>query len=244
MSSRHDKVEKISNTIYRPCSGLALKHNVKFASKNKEGKRNLYHSEYEYSSSAYIDAPRLVTIKLSYSSYLTLEEEGKDWNDREGIMIGYGDLYYIKRKFKEVERWFTEYTDLYLEDKDRIVMNSKYKGLRVNIRNLPGNKLILIIPGVMQLDDGSDYECACLFMNNKEKRFDIMMDRFLALTDILSGFNLYLAGQEIVNYLGRPDLGEYSHSFNKSGSPKGVSKDSVFSKGVINKRKNNGFNSL
>lgn len=240
--SSHHLVEKISNIIYRPCNNLSLKHNVKLAYKDREGKRNLYYNEYEYSSSTYIDTNKLISIKLNYSSYLTLEEEGKDWNEKEGVMIGYNDLYYIKKNFRKVASWF-DIDDLYLQDGDRLIMNSKYKNLKVNITNLPGNKLMTIIPGVMLLDGEEEYECTSLFINDKEKRFDIMMDRFLALTDILTGFDLYLAGQAVVNYLQRPELGKFRHQFNRSSTPFD-SKDNVFGKGTFNKRQKNGFDSL
>lgn len=240
--SQHHLVEKISNIIYRPCSGLALRHNVKFASKDRDGKRNLYYNEYEYSSSTYVNTNRLISIKLNYSSYLTLEEEGKDWNEKEGVMIGYNDLYYIKKKFRKAATWF-DMEDLYLQDGDRIIINSKYSNFKINITNLPGNKLMSIIPGIMVLDGDEEYECASLFINDKEKRFDIMMDRFLALTDILLHFDLYLAGQAVVNYLGRPELGKFKHEFNRS-SVFETTRDNVFGKGIINRRQKNGFNSL
>jgi hypothetical protein len=240
--AQHHLVEKITNIIYRPCIGLVLKHNVKFASKDKNGKRNLYYNEYEYSSSTYIDTDKLISIKLNYSSYLTLEEEGKDWNEKEGIMIGYNDLYYIKKNFRKVSNWF-DIDDLYLQDGDRIIINSKYKNLKVNITNLPGNKLMSIIPGIMILDNDEEYECATLFINDKDKKFDIMMDRFQALTDILMNFDLYLAGQTIVNYLGRPELGKFKYQFNNSAFAENT-RDNVFGKGIIDRRQKNGFDSL
>jgi hypothetical protein len=241
--SQHHLVEKISNTIYRPCVGLVLKHNVKLASKDKEGKRNLYYNEYEYSSSTYTDTNKLLSIKLNYSSYLTLEEEGKDWNDKEGIMIGYNDLYYIKKNFKQAAKWF-DLDDLYLQDADRLIINAKYKNLRVKITNLPGNKLMTIVPGIMLLDKEEEYECASMFINDKDKRFDIMMDRFLALTDILINFDLYIAGQAVVNYLGRPELGRFKYQFNNNQSTQEITRDNVFGKGTINRRQKNGFDSL
>lgn len=202
----YKNIEKISNEIYRPSRNFILKHNVKVAHKNREGRRELFHSEYSYSSSQYIDKKYLKMIKLNYLSFLTLEETGKDWTEREVVMITTNNIHLFKKTMKKVKKWFykEKYTNLYYYDEHKILKTSlEFKDLKAVIQ--ASNNTIVFTPTVIEID-GVYYEGVRMYVNTVDSLCEMTIDKFEALYNIIKNFDLYLAGMELINYLSRPEF--------------------------------------
>jgi len=234
----YETVEKVSSDVFRPCMNFVLRHNVQLAHKNKSGERQHYHQEFTYASSKYMDARILKSIRLNFNSYLSLEETGKDWTDKEFVRIDYRHIRYLTKTLKRVLEWFYEpefdklfaYSD---ETKQELVVSLDFKDLQEAIRI--GQTIIRFTPAVIY-HDVDCYEGVMMCVGKSESFGHMTIDSLEAMYHIISNFDLHLAGLAIVNYMGIPEEGKYNTDMEIDQRMSGNSMRSSFieSKGNLN----------
>lgn len=205
----YDNIEKVTSDIFKPSSNMILRHCVKLASRKQDGRRELFHSEFTYMSSAsYTDTKFLKSIKLKFNSYLLLEEvdKHKDWTSKESVMINVMGLVSLSRVLRKVTRWF-DMDDLYYLNKGRLHLNPKYSKLS-EIVKISG-KVLAFEPTVIIKDD-EEYEGVLMYVNNKTTTAKLTLDRLDALYYTIKNMDLYQAGLSVIAYIGRPEFDKYN----------------------------------
>lgn len=235
----YDNVEKISSLVFRPCNNFVIKHIVQVAKKNIEGKRQYFHKEFTYVSNKYIDKKYLKSINLDFYSYLLIEEQGKDWTNRETIMLQNVNLPNFKHGLKEVANWFYDdkYDDLYYIENNQLKLNAEFGDLKLKLK-LGETKSIMFRPSVIEDNNGTRYEGVEMFVNNTHTVGYITLDNLMAMYDIISSFNLYQSSLELINYLQRPEFDKYNYDMEDEGYEGHVNRENGLTQ--VSKRNNTG----
>lgn len=187
----------------------SLNHVTKFSSKDKVGNRKGYHTLIIYDNmSNYKNRKISENIKLSFKSYLTLEENNNsDWSSKVNIQINDYTLPTIYKKLKKIKKWFTSKKNedlFYLED-GKLMLNKEMATDKkfIKIINCGFNNVLKIIPAVIS-DKETRYEGILIFINTDEKYFEMTYTELKTLIYKLKKINLYEAGLAMLNYIGRP----------------------------------------
>ncbi|MEI2423311.1 hypothetical protein V6O07_23785 [Arthrospira platensis SPKY2] len=208
----YNSIEKISNQVFLINSNFVLKHTVRVAHKRSDGRRELFHSEFTYmSNTAYSDSKYLKSIKLNFSSYLTIEEISaeKEWNMKESIFLNYKTIFKFEKLLKKARKWFYKYDDLYYYNDNNELCINKEVAKPLSLQQNISGKAIVIQPTIIYKND-IGIEGINLYMNNVSTVCKITIDSLEALYMIIKRFDLYLAGISLINYIGRPDSKAYN----------------------------------
>jgi len=196
-------VERITRTIFMPCKGLAVKHQVVFGNKDQAQKRKGELYTYNYNSTKYSDITNLSSLILETSDFLYLEKLNYD-KDRENekIFFSYPHLFKIKRALKEAMRWFyaDKFENMFIYKGREIIFNSDYTGKKQEIYNLVSNKTIIIFPSVVEIET-QQYEGVTMLLNSESECVQMTIDQLEALYDFFKDFNLYQSSQLLINYV-------------------------------------------
>lgn len=210
----HNDYEKLVDDIYFLGNNTILRMNVILGKKLDDGRRYFYHSEFMYSTNKYIDTNRLITMRRSFEYYLTIENI-KNTSDREkeSIMIRVQDMLHMRHMLDKAYKWFTsdQFRDLFAYSKSKLVILGKIDPIIIS--GLPAGKKITIEPTVVQYDS-SYYEGVRIYLNNNNNYIDMTVDRFMGLIYLINTIDLYQSAQLLLNYHGRPELGEHVVTFN------------------------------
>lgn len=163
-------------------------------------------------SNKYLDTKYLKSIRLRFSSYLSLEETGKDWTDKEFVRIDQTNIHYFIKVLKKVRKWFKKkkydglfvYTD---ETKQELVVPLDFKELH-EVAWI-GRNVIKFTPAVIHHDEEC-YEGVMMCVGSSESFGYITYDYLEAFYHTVKNFDLYSAGMAGVNYLGIPEEGVYN----------------------------------
>lgn len=231
----YDNIEKLSAVIMRPCNNFVIKHVVKVAKKGMDGKRRYFHNEYTYLGGNYIDKKYLKSMNLDFYSYVIIEEQGKDWTNRETIMLTYVNITIFLNSLKKVTDWFSdeEFDDLFYIEDGTLKFNPEFGNLKEVVR-LGENRTILFKPSVIEDNNGVRYEGVQMCVNTNQAVGFITLDNLMAMKYIFDNFNMYQSGLELINYLGRPEFDEFNHDI---GMDNGCKEDDLTQ---ISKRNNTG----
>lgn len=206
--------EKLTDDIFHIGGNLILRMNVVLSKTDKLGNRYFYHNEFMYKSNKYLDTNELITLRRSFEYFLTLENIKRINGDRESILIRLQDIINVRMMIEKATKWFTdkEFEDLYAYDNNnRVVLLGK--PTPVVIQGLAGGKHIRLEPTVIDYDNNSTIGIR-LYLNSEENYSDITVDKLMGLHYTLSCINMYQSAQLLLNYNGRPDIGECVVRFN------------------------------
>lgn len=231
-----NNVDKLTATLFRPCNRFTIKHCVRVAYKDKMGNRVFHHKEYTYlNRSKYVDVKYLKSINLDFVGYILIEEQGKDWTERETISLYYRNLPIFIKTINKVASWFIddEYDDLFYFEGGDLRFNVEFGNLK-EIVALGENKSLMFKPTVIEDTDGTKYEGVEMYMNKSDCVGYIPIDNLMALKYIFNKFDLYQSSLELVNYLGRPEFDEFNLDLSREGEHNPV--DNSFTK--VSRRNN------
>lgn len=218
-------VERITRTIFNPCWGLSVKHQVVFGRKDKhDQKRRSELYQHNYTSQRYSDVTSLTSFSLETSDYLFLEKYNKD-ADKETVFFSYPHLFKLKRALKNAMKWFydDEFEHLFSYTDGDMIVNSDFKGIKEEIYNLISNNSIIIIPDVVEIESEL-YEGVTLFLNNENQYVQMTIDQVEAFYDFFSTFDLYQSSQLLINYvtsMNPENITSSGSSANRKGNNRG-----------------------
>lgn len=199
--------DKVSDDIFVIGPNAILKFNVSLSKILNDGRRFHFYKEFKYSSKA-IEYPELITIKRSFDYYLSIEnmQKTKDGDTKAFIRIGPNDYFKLKNQIDEVYSWFTDkkFKNLFARDKGKLILTSPIPESVVS--GYPQNKFIRFTPAVVDYNEGHDVMRPGVEMDlSSYDNYVIMdIDRFMGLHYTISTFNMYLAAQGLVDYMGLP----------------------------------------
>ena len=201
------KYDKISDDVYMLGPNTVLKFNVSLSKITSEGKRYHFYKEFEYGTRAQ-GIPSLVTIKRSYDYYLSIENVQKDrlTDSKAFIRIGPYDIYKLKSQLDIVYEWFTnkKYKGLFATNRGKLILTNPVP--ETTLGGYPQNKFIRFIPTIVDKNEGNDRMEPGIEMDlSSYDNYVIMnVERFMGFYYTISNFNMYLAAQNLVSYIGFP----------------------------------------
>jgi ribosomal protein L4 len=196
-------VERVTRTVFNPCKGMAVKHQVVLGSKDQAQKRKGELSTYNYKSTKYSDVTELTSMIIESSDFLILEKYNKDKDvENEKIFMSYPHLFKMKRALKQALKWFyaDEFEDLFIYKGNELIFNSDYTNEKIEIFNLVSNKAVMFQPDVIEIEN-QQYEGLIMFLNSESEIVQLTIDQVEALYDFFETFNLYQSSQLLINYV-------------------------------------------
>ena len=211
----YNELDRVKSVIFRPCTNVAITHITRVASRDKDGMRRYGHSEYSYASNMYKNKKYIMTMNLAFDSYISIDDTSRDWTDDRSVRIGYIQLPIFMKSLKKVIKWFEDekYDDLYYYENERLKLNIEFQGLR-EVVQLGFNKGLIFTPAVIRDYDDTDYEGVEMIINNQKCVGLITIDNLMAMYYIFKDMNLYQMGLEMMNYVRRPEFGEFGSTLN------------------------------
>lgn len=192
--------DKLSDDVLYLGSKLYLRMNVSLSSKSEPDQRYHFHKEFAYSS-VYAPNNRFISIKRSFSYYLSLDRIDIPLG---GIMIRSQDMIVLKSKLEEVSEWFSS-NIFAIKGKNLIV---KYKKKPIIVEGLANQKYLQFDPVVIVWENtGEQTPGVRITLGDPSIFADISVDKFFGLLYTISTFNMYQSAQLLLNYLGRPRYG-------------------------------------
>ena len=192
--------DKLSDDVFYLGSKLYLRMNVSLSDKAEPNQRYHFHREFAYSS-AYAPNGRFISIKRSFSYYLSLDRADVPLG---GIMIRPQDMIVLKAKLEEVSKWFSD-NIFAIKGKTLIVKNKKKP---IIVDGLANQKYLQFDPVVIVWENtGEQTPGVRITLGDPSIFADISVDKFFGLLYTISTFNMYQSAQLLLNYLGRPRYG-------------------------------------
>lgn len=193
--------DKLSDDLYYIGNGIVLRLNVILGKKNEDGTRRYFHQDYMYDSK-YLDKEKVITMRRNFDYYLTIERY-KDF--MQSVQIRLHHMILIKAKLKEVSKWFSDGT--FVLRRGKLIIQGRPQ--RIDITGFSGGKSLSFDPVVIDYENtGQQQPGVRLVMNNSDIFADMSIDNFYGLFYLIDTFNMYQSAQLLVNYLGRPNIGE------------------------------------
>ena len=199
------KYDKICDDVFTIGPNTVLRFNVTLSKITNEGKRYHFYKEFEYSSRA--NTP-LVTIKRTYDYYLSIENvvKNKLTDEKAFIRIGPTEYCIFRKQLEEACSWFT--------DKKWKHLFSRIKGKLILMNPIPDScqagypqgKFLSFSPTIInhaevneKMEPGVE-----LALGNYQNTVTMNFDRLLGLYYTIQCFNMYVAAQNLIGYLGCP----------------------------------------
>lgn len=208
----YEQYDKISDLVCYLGRNAVVKFTVVLSKYKDDYGRQFFHKEFEYNSKNF-DKP-LITIKREYEYFLSIENLKVDElsGRKEFIKIGVEEFMLFKQALINASKWFTdqEYRDLFIIHKNELIMGMKVPP--IELPYLPMGKYITLEPTIYTYHE----ECSPgvrITLNHNSNFVDLYLNRFMGLVYTISSFNMYLAAQSMLNYIGRPEFGYNLVSF-------------------------------
>lgn len=203
----HKNYRKITDDLMWLSSKWMLKFTTLLTKKTeKHGEQN-YHKEYGY----YKGGDYCVNINRSFDYFLSIESIDKNSisNMKDSINIRQTDMYALKFKLNQVAEWFTaEHNQGLFAKKDgKIFMPRGVNPIRLS--GLAFNGYMEFEPVVCNYDNGEQSIGVRVYINSETNGFYMEISKFLGFKDFIENFNMYQSAQLMLNYLQRPEYGEY-----------------------------------
>lgn len=216
----HNKYRRVTDVVMRLDFPLVVRFtvdlfNVKPANDGNRGiSRPNYYTEYEYD----IDGDRKVTIIRNFGYFLEIaSSRNRQQNTSAIITAEY--LYYFKRRLMELLRdWFIgdAANRTFGRRKDgTFALRGAVDPIKIGIAY---NTYIEFEPCVGMTKDNMSIIGARIYINSDSNSYFISIDNLFALYEFLSTFNMYMAAQNILAYMGKPKYGTNQTNLNANGN--------------------------
>lgn len=193
--------DKLTDDIYYIGNGILLRLNVILGKKNDDGTRRWFHQDYMYNSK-YLYKEKVITMRRNFDYYLTIEKY-KDFS--QCIQIRLHHMILLKTKLKEVAKWFSDGT--FVLRRGKLIIQGKPQS--IDIIGFSNGKSLTFDPIVIDYENtGQQQPGVRMVMNNSDIFADMSIDSFYGLFYLIDTFNMYQSAQLLVNYLGRPNIGD------------------------------------
>lgn len=239
------KYDKISDDVYLLGQNMMLKFNVTLSkTSSTDKKRYTFYKEFEYPSKT--DGSPLITIKRSFDYYFSIENVQKPQNLEKGfIRIGMQELFKFRNQLKTAHSWLTsdKFKTLFVYSKKKLALSSPVP--ECTLGGYPQGKFLRFMPAIIDRSEGTTgMEPGIRFdLSDYDNTVIMNIDRFMGLYYTIMEFNMYLAAQNLVGYLGIPyGANRYSMSSNSNAGIHSEEFTSGITSGVtgrmIGKKKN------
>lgn len=202
--------EKLTDDIFYFGNKMMLRMNVSLAKKNDDGTRRYFHKDFLYGTDKYSDKKKVITMRRSFDFYLTIDK--LDMYE-QSVMIRVQNMILLKMRLKEISKWFSD-GNTFVIRKNKLIIQSRPSPIIID--NLPGHKSIMFEPVVKEWEDNNEQQPGVrITLNNSEAFCDISIDNFYGFYYLIDTINLYQSAQLLINYSGRPDIGNNMMEFER-----------------------------
>ena len=194
----YNNYDKIVDDVFFLGKNTILKMNVSLSNMSNN-KRYFFHREVSYPSK-YEEEEKNISIKRSYSYYLSIEKH--DHNMNVFLIIRPQDMIYLRRILDAASTWFD---NIYAIKDRKLYIYKKQDPL---IINLVDNKYLQLDPVVIDYETtGTQMQGIRFTFGNPGIFLDINIETFYGFKYTIDSFNMFQSAQNMINYLGRPDYG-------------------------------------
>lgn len=204
----HNDYDRISDTVFWLNKDWVVKFVVRLNRYTENRGKENYHKEFGYSAKNGF----AVSINRDFDYFLQIESVRKDNNGfKDQIQITQNDIYFLQFKLNKASKWFTGAKSIFAKSSNGAMVPTKTYSEKIDISF---GKYIEIEPAVVKYDNGNYITGVRFYMNSDAVNFFIDVNKFLSFNYFISNFNMYLAAQGLLSYLGRPENGTNYVSFN------------------------------
>lgn len=201
-------VEKLTDDVMMIANRVMLRMNVGVSYYTNEQKRQYFHREVEFHSPK--ANQNLINIKRHFDYYLSIEHiQTKDF-----IRIGPTEMLKLTYALEEAYKYFTSpvYKNLYAKKDGDLIMYMRVEP--IVITGLPMDKYLQFEPSIFTDFRGEPQRGLRMYLSSPSSYCDISIRALEGFLYTIKNFNLFAAGQNMINYMSRPELGTNLFSFN------------------------------
>ena len=206
-----DAYERIYDVVMYIGANTFMKFNVSL-SKYNNNTRQPFHKEFEFLDRT--GSQPVVTIRREFDFYLSIENI-KPIHDqyKESIRIGIEEITLLKQGLYNAAKWFTDpkYKDLYAMHNNQLIMTRKVDNIILDY--LPFGKYIEFEPIIYSTLNEEMYPGVRMYLSSSDNFVDMFLNRFMGFKYIIDTFNMYMAAQMMLAYIGRPEFGHNMTSY-------------------------------
>lgn len=181
---------------------------VKLANKGKDGTRYHFHKEFKYDTQ-YSNKKEAITIRRSFSYYISIDSlEYKE----SSVIITPNDILLLRAKITEAFNWF--YDKTFAMKNNKMIILEKKKPIIVD--GLIGGKFLMFEP-IVHIDyDDKQSKGIRITLSDNNVFTDVPANVFSGFMYIINSIDMFMAAQNMINYIGHPDFGTNLFTFEKS----------------------------
>ena len=214
-----DKVERVIMEV----GNLTIKNTLLFTNRNKEDYKLNPVTIKKWTSNKYKQDNELTTITFRSSDYLVFEYRDWDTKVNNQIFVSYPNMYYIKLFFNKCMEFLSQ-DGIYNKDD----VNADFKNELLQSEPLAGGKKLGAFPSKTVRGEYL-VDALSLIIGNNDCIVDIDLSTFAAIADIIEGFDLFTASNQLyqmaltVGYSGgnsNSNTGQRNSGFNTNSTPR------------------------
>lgn len=216
-----DDYDKISDDMMYLGNNISLRFNVLLSRKASmtDNTRRFFHSEFRHKSK-FMDADSAISIKRSFSYYISIDVGGERWDS--SIMIRIQDILILRDLLKQVTKWLMDGKTFEVIDGNLIC----HKRKSIKLDNMPDGKYILFDPIVLEYNSVQRTGIR-MSLSSNDVYVDMNTDAFFGFKYLIDTVDMFSCAQNMLNYIGRPDYGynltnfdnDYRETVRTSNSP-------------------------
>lgn len=214
----HNKYRRITDVVMKLDFPLVVRFTVDLFSirpgKNGTGlSKPNYYSEYEYN----IDGEDRVTVMRQFSYFLEIVPM-KDKAANMSVVITPEYIYYFKRRLMDaIKGWFIgdAANKTFGRRNGNYVLRDNVEPIKIGCAF---DTYIEFEPCVGVDKHNTQMLGVRIYINSDENSYFVSIDSMFMLYEFLSTFNMYIAAQNMLSYMGKPRYGTNQNSYNKNGS--------------------------
>lgn len=221
--------DKISDDLCWLGNKCIVRMVVKLANKNKEGNRNHFHKEFRYPAH-YNDKKEVITLRRSFDYYISIDTLD---GTKDSIMITVRDILLLRMQMSEAFKWFYDKT-FAMKNKKMIILEKKPPLI---VDGLANGKYISFEPIVYIDWEDKQSKGIRITLGSPDVYTDIPVNVFAGFMYLMNSIDMYMAAQNLINYLGHPKFGTSLFTYEKSEYASGEQPNNVIKERTIESKK-------
>lgn len=196
--------DKISDDMMYLGNNISLRFNVLLSRKTSltDNTRKFFHSEFRHKSK-FSDSNTSISIKRSYSYYMSIDVGGERWES--SVMIRIQDILILRDLLSRATKWLIDGKTFDLIDGSLVC----HKRKSIKLENMPDGKYLLFDPITIEYNSIKRPGIR-MTISNTDVYVDMNTDIFFGFKYLIDTIDMFSCAQNMLNYIGRPP--EYGYN--------------------------------
>lgn len=210
----HNNYEKITDDIMWLNYNWVFKFYVTLNRYSDKYGRTNFHKEVSY----YKNNNFCININRSFDYGFMIESSKAVNGFKESVYIRPVDHYAFIYKLNQVAEWFvsSEYSDLFANKDGNIIVMRRVDPIIFS--DLSFGKKIEFVPDVSENEFGDKVVGVSIYIDTNPDKLFLPIYKFLGFKHIVDNFNMFMAAQNMITYLSRPEGGTNLFDINQMRS--------------------------